>query len=144
MRRGTSWSCWLLALALLPVACGGGAGVRPTTPTPAPARAPTPPPDPSAGLVGHWLYSANVGGDAYTGTMDLTRGADGTWAAKVADNAMGETPVKAVKVDGTTVTVTVIAGDNDATVVGTLQADGTLVGHVLVNGGEGTFSAKKG
>ncbi len=146
MRRGTWRSSWLLALALLPTACAGGAGARPTTPTPAAATTPTPKPapDPAAGLVGHWLWNAEVGGDGYAGTMDLTRAADGTWQAKVVDNSMGELAVTGVKVEGTTVTVNVLAGENPASVVATLQPDGGVVGRVLVNGGEGTFSAKKG
>ncbi len=147
MRGGTARVCWLLVLALLPAACGGGAAsVPPATPTPAApvVAAAAKPADVAAPWIGHWLYNVQVGGDVYAGTMDLTRAADGSLQAKVVDNAMGEMPVTSVKVEGSTITVNVSAGENPASVVATLQADGTAVGKVLVNGGEGTFSAKKG
>ncbi len=149
MRRGIPRASWLLALTFLPAACGGGAtSAPPATPKPTASAAAQvqakPAPEPWAPLVGHWVYSADVGGDAYAGTLELARGADGAWQAKVVDNAMGEVPVSGVKLDGSTLTVNVVAGESPASVVATLQADGTVVGKVLVNGGEGTFSAKKG
>lgn len=142
MRRRLPQGTWLVAVALLAAACGGGVATpAPATPTPKPAALK---PDSAAALAGHWIWSAEVGGEAYAGTMDLTRGTDGAWQAKVADNTMGELPVTGVKVEGTTVTVNVTADGNPASVVATLQADGTVVGRVLVGGGEGTFQARKG
>ncbi len=146
MRRGTARVSWLLALALLPAACAGGtSSAPPATPTPAaPAAAAAKPPDPAAPWLGHWLYQVQVGGEAYAGTMDVTRAADGSLQAKVVDNAMGEAPVSGVKLEGTTLTVNLLAGESPVSVVATLQPDGTATGKVLVNGGEGAFSAKKG
>lgn len=134
------------AVSLAPAlaACGGGA--RPATPAPVAVQAPvaTPAPvDSSAMLVGHWTFSSQLGGESYGGTMDVTRDA-GVWKARVAEANMGELQVQSVSVQGTTISVIVHAGDGLATVMGTLQPDGTLAGKVQVSGGEGTFSAKKG
>ncbi len=140
MRR-VSRGSWLV-LVMVVAACGGGeATPPPATPAPA-AKVQAPPPDPSAGLLGHWTYTAGVQGETYTGAMDLTRDAQG-WHAKVVDNSMGELPVASVLVAGTTVTVVVHVGDGTSTVKATLQPDGTVSGNVLTDGGEGTFSAKK-
>ncbi len=144
MRRGTPRVSWLLALAILPAACGGGAAsAPPAAPTPAPAAA-AKPADVAAPWIGHWVYRADVGGEAYAGTLDVTRAADGSLQAKVVDNAMGEAPVTSVKLEGATLTVNLVAGENPASVVATLQPDGTIAGKVLVGGGEGVFQAKKG
>ena len=142
MRRRLARGCWLVLLTVVATACASGSATPPAaTPTPAP-KVQAPPPDPSAALLGHWAYTAGVQGETYTGTLDLTRDAEG-WHAKVVDNAMGELPVASVAVAGTTVTVVVHAGDGTSTVKATLQPDGTVSGDVLTDGGEGTFSAKK-
>jgi len=60
------------------------------------------------------------------------------------ENGMGEMPVTGVKVEGITVTIDVQANGDPASVIATLQADGTVVGRVLAGGGEGTFTARKG
>ena len=144
MRRRLSRGSWLVLSVMVAGACAGSSATPPpATPTPAAARVQAPPPDPSAGLLGHWTYTAGVEGETYTGTMDLTRDAEG-WHAKVVDNSMGELPVVSVAVDGTTLTVVVHAGDNGSTVKAALQPDGTVAGKVLTEGGEGTFAAKKG
>ncbi|HEX9106853.1 MAG TPA: hypothetical protein VF832_06490 [Longimicrobiales bacterium] len=143
MRRA-SRGCWLVLVTMMAAACGGGAATPPpATPAPAAAKVQAPPPDPSSGLLGHWTYTAGVQGETYTGTMDLTRDAQG-WHAKVVDNSMGELPVESVAVDGTAITVVVHAGDNPSTVKATLQPDGTVAGKVVAGDAEGTFTAKKG
>jgi len=145
MRGGNLPAPWLLALALLPAACGGVASTPPAVPTPAAGAATAKPAvDPAAALVGHWVFGAQLGGETYAGTLDLTHGADGVWHAKVVENGMGEMPVTGVKVEGSTVTIDVQANGDPASVIATLQADGTVVGRVLAGGGEGTFTARKG
>jgi hypothetical protein len=135
-----------LLLALTALACGG-ASAPPATPAPAPAKATATvrvtTPDPSAALLGHWSWTSQVAGENYAGTMDLSR--DGAaWKGRVLENAMGEMAVTALAVEGSTVTVTVQAGDSPAIVKATLQPDGTMTGKVETSGGEGTFSARKG
>ncbi len=135
-----------LLLALCALACGGAAA-PPATPAPAPVTATATvkvtAPDPAAALVGHWSWTSVVGGETYAGTMDLSR--DGTaWKGRVLENAMGEMAVTALTVEGPTMTLTVQAGDSPAIVKATLQPDGTMTGKVEANGGEGTFSARKG
>ena len=100
-------------------------------------------PDPAAALVGHWSWTSQLAGESYAGTMDMSR--DGAaWKGRVVENTMGEMVVTALTVDGSSITVTVQAGDSPAIVKATLRPDGTLTGKVEANGGEGTFSARKG
>jgi len=144
MGRRLTRGSWLVLVMVVAGACAGSSATQhPSAPTPAAAKVQAPPPDPSAGLLGHWTYTAGVEGETYTGTLDLTRDAEG-WHAKVVDNSMGELPVSSVTVDGTNITVVVHAGDNGSTVKAALQPDGSVAGKVLTEGGEGTFAAKKG
>ncbi len=148
MRRRNPGGFWLPAL-LVCAACGGGAA------TPAPAG---PGPRAATDVVadslkrvaqaqlafqGHWSFTAQIGGESYAGTMDLTPGAAG-WQAKLVEDTMGELSVTSVTVAGTTMTLSVTAGEDVATVTATQQPDGSLAGKVVVRGGEGTFTAKKG
>ncbi len=135
--------CLLLsALALAGVgACSAHTTPPPAAPAPVVKAAPTPPPDPSAGLVGHWTYSAALGGEQYTGTFDISRDAEG-WHAKVVDQLQGEAVVKTVAVEGNALTIELMVGEQ-VTVKAATQPDGTLAGKVLVGEGEGTITAKK-
>ncbi len=139
MRRRSARYAAVLGLTLL-ASCAGRA---PAPATPASAQA-TAKGDASAAFLGHWAWNAQVGGDSYAGTLELSRAPDGTLRAKIVEDAMGELPVTGVRVDGTTMTLNVDADGNPASVVATLQADGTIAGRVLVAGGEGTFQARKG
>ncbi len=136
--------CLLLsALALAGLgACSGHTAPPPATPAPVVRAAPTPPPDPSAALLGHWTYTASLGEEQYTGTLDISRDTAG-WHAKVVDQVQGEALVKTVAVEGNVMTVELEAGA-PVTVKLTPQADGTLAGKVAVAAeGEGTITAKR-
>ena len=137
--------CLLLAtLALVGSAACAPHASAPPGPTPAARSAPaqpTPRPDPGAAWVGHWVFTSQLGGEQYQGTLDLSRDSLG-WHAKLVEALRGELPVTSVKVDESGLTLTANAGD-PVTVQAVLQPDGVLAGKVFVGELEGTMSARK-
>ena len=134
--------CLLLAtLALVGSAACAPHASAPPGPTPAATSAPAPRPDPTAAWVGHWVFTSQLGGEQYHGTLDLSRDSLG-WHAKLVETLRGELPVASVKVDESGLTLTANAGV-PVTVQAVLQPDGVLAGKVFVGELEGTISARK-
>ncbi len=137
--------CLLLAILALvgPAACASHASA-PASPTPVATTAPTPPPpppDPAAAWLGHWVFTSEMGGEQYHGTLDVSRDSAGLHA-KLVEALRGELPVTSVKVDSSGLTLTANAGD-PVTVQCVLQPDGTIAGKVSAGELQGTLSAKK-
>ncbi len=132
----------LLPAAVLALAAGACAHAPAQPPQPPPPAEVKVAPDPAAPLIGHWIFTAELAGEQYTGTIDIARDSVG-WKARVVEQQMGEAPVSSVVVEGTQVTIQTTPAGNPATVKGALQPDGTLAGKVVVATEEGTFTAKK-
>ncbi len=136
--------CLLLAtLALAGLgACATHASAPPSDiATKAAPAQPTPPPDPTVGYLGHWTFTSQMGGESYSGTLDVSRDSAG-WHAKLVEATRGEVPLTSVTVDAKGLKMIGNVGD-PVTVEVVLQPDGVLAGKVLVGEMEGTVTAKK-
>ena len=75
-------------------------GVTTVAPTPVTADAMAP-----AVIAGHWQYAMETPQGAMNGTLELTEGADGTYAGRVVRGSGDATPLTSVTRDGNTATL---------------------------------------
>lgn len=153
----------LAALLLASAACSRGPSPSPAAPAPAaptpgaPAAAPTPaatpsvpantPPAPpatgTADLSGEWGWSVDIGGQAVSGTMTLTRSGT-TYGGSVVPDGMTPATVRTVTIVGDRVTIMIDTPDGEATVEATLSADRrALSGTLAFNGMTGQFNGRR-
>jgi hypothetical protein len=109
----------------------------PATPAPAPA------PAGAIDLAGEWTWSLDIGGQAVSGTMTLTR-SGASYGGSVVPEGMQPGNVRSVVISGERATITIEAPEGEAIVEATVSADRrTLSGTLTYNGMAGQFNGRR-